>query len=198
MKRVALTGGIATGKSHIRARFESLGVPMIDADLLARTAVAPGSPGLAAIASAFGPEALDAAGRLDRPKMAARVFSDPDARRALEGIVHPVVRAAMDAWFATLPEPTPVAIADIPLLYETGLAGEFAAVIVAACDPETQVRRIMRRDGLDDSAARARLAAQLPIAGKAARADFVIDTNGSIERTDEQVEAVWRKLAGGW
>src|SRR5688572_803823 len=189
MKRVALTGGIATGKSHVRARFESLGVPTIDSDVLAREAVAPGSPGLSTIVAVFGRDVLDAAGALDRRKMAARVFVDSEARRALERIIHPVVQARTREWFESLPASTPVAIADIPLLYEVGREGEFDAVIVAACQPETQLARVMARDDLTEADARARIEAQLPIAGKAARADFVIDTNGSVERTGEQVDA---------
>lgn len=196
LKRIALTGGIATGKSHVRARFEALGVPTIDADVLAREAVAPGSPGLTTVVKVFGPDVVDAGGALDRRKMAARVFSDPDARRALEHIVHPIVQARTDAWFESLPASTSFAIADIPLLYEAGRENPFDAVIVTACDPETQVKRVMARDGVTETDARARVAAQLPIASKAARADFVIDTNGPVERTNEQIEAVLKKLVG--
>jgi dephospho-CoA kinase len=195
MKRVALTGGIATGKSHVRARFESLGVPTTDADVLAREAVAPGSAGLDTIIKVFGADVLDAGGALDRGKMAARVFFDPGARRALEQIVHPIVRESMRRWFDGLPASTPVAIADIPLLYETGREGEFDAVIVTACVPDEQMRRLAAR-GLSENDARARLDAQIPVAEKAARADYVIDTNGSIADTDRQVESLLGKLVG--
>jgi dephospho-CoA kinase len=198
MKRVALTGGIATGKSHVRARFEALGVPTIDADVLAREAVAAGSPGLAAVVRAFGSDVLDAAGALDRQRMAARVFSNPDARRALERIVHPIVQARTDDWFASLPSSTPFAIADIPLLYEAGREEAFDAVIVTACDPETQITRVMARDGITEADARARLAAQLPIASKVARADYVINTDGSLADTDARVNDVYRQLVGRW
>jgi dephospho-CoA kinase len=194
VRRVALTGGIATGKSHVRARFEALGVPTIDADVLARRAVEPGTPGLAAVVSRFGRGILDPSGALDRRALGALVFSDEDARHDLEAIVHPPVRDAMDRWFASLDASHPLAIADIPLLYETGRDGDFDAVIVVACDPETQVRRVVARDGLDTADARQRVAAQLPIAQKARLADYVVWTDGSKEETDAQVDDLHRKL----
>src|SRR5690349_18834683 len=101
LRRIALTGGIATGKSHVRAEFERLGVPAIDADVLARDAVAPGTPGLAAIIERFGRGILDDSGALDRRRLAAIVFADPVARRELEAIVHPEVRRLTNAWFAS-------------------------------------------------------------------------------------------------
>ena len=194
MKRIALTGGIATGKSHVRARFEALGVPTIDADVLARRAVEPGTPGLAAIVSRFGRGILDPSGALDRRALGALVFSDEDARHDLEGIVHPPVRDAMDRWFASLDPSHPLAIADIPLLYEAGRDGDFDAVIVVACDPGTQVRRVVARDGLDTADARQRVAAQLPIADKVRLADYVVWTDGSKEETDAQVDQLHRRL----
>ena len=195
MRRVALTGGIATGKSHVRAQFERLGVPTIDADTLAREAVAVGTPGLAAVVARFGREVLDPTGALDRHKLASVVFMDAAARRDLEAIIHPAVRQATDAWFDSLdPARYPLAIADIPLLYEVGREGDFDAVVVTAVDPETQVRRVMERDGATETEARQRLAAQLPIAEKVRRADFVIHTDGSFEQTDQQVRAVLQQL----
>ena len=164
VRRIALTGGIATGKSYVRARLEELGVPTIDADVLAREAVTPGTPGLEAVVTRFGSQVLDERGALDRQKLAAIVFADPDARRALEAIVHPAVRRAADQWFAALdPSRQRYAVADIPLLYEVGRDRDFDAVIVVACAPETQLRRAMERDGLSESDARQRLAAQWPI-----------------------------------
>ena len=196
VRRIALTGGIATGKSHVRAAFEERGVPTIDSDVLAREAVAPGTAGLAAVIERFGPDMLQPDGALDRQKLAQIVFADPDARRALEAIIHPAVRRATDKWFAALAPPKPpYAIADIPLLYEVGLDRDFEAVIVAVCDPETQVRRVMARDGISEADARQRLASQLPIAEKARRADYVIQTGGSYADTARQVEDVFRALA---
>jgi len=198
VRRIALTGGIATGKSWVRARFEDLGVPAIDSDVLAREAVAVGTPGLASVITRFGREILLPSGALDRQKLAGIVFADPDARRALEAIVHPEVRRATDEWFSALdPQSHPWALADIPLLYETGRDRDFDAVIVVACDPETQVRRVVERDGLTEQEARQRLAAQLPIAEKVAKADYVIRTDGTLDATDEQVARVWKLLAAG-
>jgi dephospho-CoA kinase len=195
VRRIGLTGGIATGKSYVRARFESLGVPTIDADLLAREAVAPGSEGLAAVARRFGSGVLDAAGALDRQALARIVFADPAARRDLEGIVHPFVRRRADEWFRSLdPKRVPFAVADIPLLFETGGQGAYDAVVVTACDPEAQVRRIVARDRVSESEARQRLAAQLPIDEKVLRADFVIRTDGTHEETDRQVRDVITRL----
>jgi dephospho-CoA kinase len=194
MRRVALTGGIASGKSYVRAQFEKLGVPTIDADVLARKAVAPGTPGLDAVVRRFGPGVLGADGALDRKTLGSIVFDDEQARRDLEAIVHPSVRAAIDEWFTSLPETTPFAIADIPLLYETGREKSFDAVIVVACDPETQIRRVMDRDSLTEGGARARLAAQLPVALKVTRADHVIQTDGSYSETDAQVLDVCRQI----
>jgi dephospho-CoA kinase len=189
-----LTGGIATGKSHVRAEFERLGVPTIDADILARAAVAPGTPGLTAVASRFGPGVLDATGGLDRRKLAAIIFDNPDARRDLEQIIHPAVRLAIDHWFAALAPKQPCAIADIPLLYETGRAGEFDVVIVTTCDPATQVRRVMARDSVSESEARQRIAAQLSSEEKARRATHVVQTDGTFDDTARQVREIYNEL----
>jgi len=194
-RRVALTGGIATGKSHVRARFEELGVPTIDSDVLAREAVQPGSAGHAAVIARFGPDILDASGMLDRRKLAGVVFSNVEARRDLEHIIHPVVRAATEAWFASVDASRhPFAIADIPLLYETGRDADFDAVIVVACHPGTQLRRVIERDKLTEAEARSRIAAQLPIEEKISRANHVIRTDGSFLDTDAQVLDVYRLL----
>ena len=198
MKRVALTGGIATGKTHVRAEFERLGVPTIDADKLARDAVADGSPGLKAVISRFGHGVLDDTGALDRRKLGSIVFHDPVARRDLEDIIHPAVRRAIDDWFASLEDKTPrFSIADIPLLFETGRHREFDVVIVAECAPSTQITRVMARDGVSESDARARVAAQMPIEEKVRRADHVINTDGSFEETNRHVRQVFDALVGG-
>jgi dephospho-CoA kinase len=197
MRRIALTGGIATGKSYVRTQFEKLGVPTSDADALAREVVAPGTPGLAAIVRRFGQDVLEPTGALDRRKLADVVFADAEARGDLEAIIHPRVKAATDRWFTALEDSHPVAIADIPLLYEAGRDADFDEVIVVACDPETQVRRTMGRDELSEKDARARLAAQLPIEDKVRRADHVIRTDGSFAETDRQVEELWLTLTGG-
>ena len=196
MRRIALTGGIATGKSHVRARFEALGVPTIDSDALARQAVAAGSAGLAAVVARFGSIVLDSQGQLDRKRMAEIVFSDPAARKALEAIIHPEVQRQTNAWFASLDSQRHAfAIADIPLLYEVNRERDFEAVIVAACHPDVQLRRLMERDALSEADARRRIDAQLPIEEKVRRADFVIRTDGSFEDTNQKVDALARQLA---
>jgi dephospho-CoA kinase len=188
--RVALTGGIATGKSYSLECFGAQGIPGIDADHLAREAVAPGTPGLAAVVRRFGPSVLSADGTLHRPALAAIVFSDSAARADLEAIIHPEVYRRIRDWFVNLPHTVPVAIADIPLLFETGHEHDFDRVVVVACTPEEQVRRLVRRDGLSLEGAYARLAAQWPIEEKVARAHHVIRTDGTLEETAAQVARV--------
>jgi dephospho-CoA kinase len=194
MLRVALTGGIGTGKSYCLERFARLGAPVIDADVLAREAVAPGTPALEAVAARFGSGVLTSEGALNRSALARIVFSDARARAALEAIVHPEVYRRIREWFANLPPGTRLGIADIPLLYETGQEHEFDRVIVAACDVVEQIRRMVVRDGFTDADARARLAAQWPIAEKVARAPIVIWTDRGFEETDRQVDEVFRSL----
>ena len=195
VRRVALTGGIASGKSYVRARFEGLGVPTIDADVLAREAVAPGTAGLAAVVTRFGRDVLRSDGTLNRERLSSVVFAAPDARKVLEALSHPTVRRATDAWFAALDAGRhPYAIADIPLLYEVGRDRDFDAVVVAACDSDTQLRRLMERDGMSEGEARQRLAAQWPIDQKVRRADYVIRTDGRYEDTDRQVRSAFERL----
>jgi dephospho-CoA kinase len=194
MVRAALTGGIATGKSYCLARFAALGVPVVDADQLARDAVAPGSPGLRAVAERFGPAVLRPDGTLDRAALGRVVFASTAARADLEALIHPEVYRRIRDWSANLPPRTRVAVADIPLLFETGNRYDFDRVIVTACTPAEQVRRIMARDGLSESDARARLEAQWPIGEKVSRADYVIRTDGAHAETDRQVRTVFEAL----
>jgi dephospho-CoA kinase len=164
MARAALTGGIATGKSFCLSVFRTLGAATIDADALAREAVAPGTTGLARVAARFGDGVLQADGSLDRAALGRVVFADRGARADLEAIIHPEVYRRIREWFANLPSGTRVALADIPLLFETGHQHQFDRIVVCACDPAEQLRRIMARDNLAAPEARARLAAQWPIA----------------------------------
>lgn len=191
-RRVALTGGIATGKSQCLAAFARLGAAVIDADQLARDAVAPGSEGLAAVVKRFGPSVLLPNGQLNRAALGAVIFADPLARQQIEAIIHPRVYTGVERWFAGLK--VPVGVADIPLLYETGREGDFDVVVVAACQPEQQLARLIARSGLSEAAARARIAAQWPIAKKVALADYVIDTSGTLAETEAATTAVWEKL----
>lgn len=194
--RIALTGGISSGKSVCLATFKQLGAPVIDADQLAREAVAPGSAGLAAVVGRFGPSVQHADGSLNRQALAALIFTSGrsmDARQELEEIIHPRVYAGIARWFAALR--APIGIADIPLLYETGRSGEFDAVVVASCRADQQLARLMARDGLSEADARARLAAQWPLADKAAHADYVIDTSGTLSETEDRTRTVWKALS---
>jgi dephospho-CoA kinase len=194
MRRVALTGGIATGKSSVRRRFAHHGVPTIDADGLAHAVIAPGTSGAARVVERFGPEVRAPDGSIDRRMLGAIVFADPAARRDLEDIVHPAVYEAINAWYAALP-PSRFAVADIPLLYETGREREFDVVVVAACEPDEQLRRVIARDGLTPDAARQRVAAQLPLTEKVRRAHHVVRTDGSHDATDAQVDALVASLS---
>lgn len=191
-RRVALTGGIATGKSHCLAVFRSLGAPVIDADQVARDVVAPGSDGLAAVVKQFGRSVLLPNGQLNRAALGMVIFADPSARQHLEDIIHPRVNAVIERWFATLAEP--LGIADIPLLFETSREDDFDLIVVAACRPDQQLARLVARTHLSEADARNRIAAQLPLADKVARADYVIDTGGTKEQTEARTKAVWRKL----
>ena len=194
MFRVALTGGIATGKSYCLERFAALGASTIDADALAREVVTTGTRGLTAVVSAFGEGVLAADGSLDRPALGRIVFGDAKARATLEAIVHPEVYRRIREWFANLPSGTRVAIADIPLVFETGHNHDFDAVVVAACAPETQLRRVIDRDRLSDADARARIAAQWPIEEKVRRATHVIWTDRGFAETDRQVHVTYDGL----
>ena len=196
MLRAALTGGIATGKSFRLSVFAALGAATIDADLLARDAVAPGTPGWSRVVARFGQGVVRSDGTLDRAALGRVVFSDRVARADLEAIVHPEVYSRIREWSANLPAGTRLAIADIPLVFETGQQHQFDCVIVCACSPAEQIRRIMARDRLSESEARDRLNAQWPIEEKVARADHVIRTDGPPEDTREQVRIVWEKLIG--
>ena len=195
MFRVALTGGIATGKSHVRGRFEALGIDTIDADRLVHEALGPGTQATISIAHRFGSAVIAVDGSVDRRRLGEQVFADDEARRDLEKLLHPAVYAAIAEWFDALARAgKALGIADIPLLYETGHEGDVDAVIVAACGPEEQVRRVMARDGLSLEDARQRVAAQMAIEDKVKRADFVIWTTGTLEETDRQVEELAKTL----
>lgn len=193
--RAALTGGIATGKSFCLAEFAAAGVPVVDADRLARDLVAPGTPAIAAIAARFGAGVIGPDGAVVRPALARLVFSDDRARRDLEAIIHPGIYRAIERWYAELGDRAePLGIADIPLLYETGREIDFDTVIVASCPPGMQVERLMARNGLTREEARLRMASQIPIGEKTARADHVIDTSGGFDETAGQVRAVLQLL----
>lgn len=198
MLRVALTGGIATGKSHVVAELRRRGIPCVDADELAHGVMTPGSEATIAIAERFGSGVLDAHGAVDRKALGAIVFSDPLARRELEAITHPAVYRAITAAmraFALLGGADMV-VADIPLLFEGGRAIEFDRVVATVCPEPIQRERLAAR-GLSASEIDLRLAAQLPAADKAARAHHVIDTSGTYEQTGAQVDELLKVLRQG-
>ena len=188
MLKVALTGGIATGKSHVLDRFRERGIPCLDADVIAHGVEAAGTEATREIAARFG-DVLTGDGAVDREKLAPIVFADPAARRDLEAIVHPAVYRAIAAGLRgfELLGGAAFAVVDVPLLYETGHEREFDRVIVTMCPPEIQIARLMAR-GMPESDARSRLAAQWPTIEKASRADFIIDTSGSFAETNHEVE----------
>ncbi|HEX5473246.1 MAG TPA: dephospho-CoA kinase [Vicinamibacterales bacterium] len=191
---MALTGGIATGKSYCLRRFAELGAPVIDADRLAREAVEPGTPGLAAVSAQFGSGVLAPDGSLDRAALGRLVFADAHARAALEAIIHPDVYRRIREWIANQPSGVRLAIADIPLVFETGHNHDFDRVVVAACERAEQVRRVIARDGLGDEEARARIAAQWPIEEKVKRASYAIWTDRGNAETDAQVRELYAVL----
>jgi dephospho-CoA kinase len=196
MKRVALTGGIATGKSVVRGQLEKLGVPTIDADTVARDVVAPGTPALAAIVARFGNGVLDQLRELDRRQLGAIVFANADARRDLERIVHPAVQASIDAWLVAMDRQNhKLAVAVIPLLYETGREHDFDVVITTACAADEQLRRVMARDSLNEFQAKQRISAQLSTEEKVRRADHTIWTDGSYDETRRQLVELLEQLA---
>jgi dephospho-CoA kinase len=198
MRLIGLTGGIATGKSTFAAALRAHGAAVIDADALARAAVAKGTPALADIAREFGADVLAPDGGLDRARMAARVFADPATRARLEAIVHPRVREAFRAERDRLAaEGRALAFYDVPLLYEAGLSGEVELVVVVWAPRQVQVARLASRDGLARDAAEARLAAQLPIDDKAARADVVVTNDGDLAALQAKAPLLLADLAAG-
>ena len=192
--RVALSGGIATGKSHCLVGFAALGVPVVDADQIARQVVAPGTAGFQAVVARFGQEVVGPTGELDRQALGRVVFADPAARRDLEALTHPGIYARIEQWFQRHEGGAAAfAMADIPLLYETGHDRDFDRTVVAACSPAQQRERLILR-GLSAADAEQRLTSQLPIDLKIRRATYVIDTSGTPAATDRQVVEVWEKL----
>jgi dephospho-CoA kinase len=190
---VGLTGGIASGKSTVARMLAEKGVPVIDADALAREVVEPGTPALARIAARWPEVVRD--GVLDRKALGAVVFARPEERAALEAIVHPAIRAEVERRLAALEAAgAEVAVYEAALLVEAGLDEELDALVVVALPEEEQVRRLVARDGLSAEAARARVAAQAPLAEKVRRADYVIDNTGDLAALRRRVDEVWSAL----
>lgn len=194
MIRVGLTGGIASGKSTVGEMLRRRGAVLVDADQLARDVVAPGTEGLAAVAARFGPGVLAADGGLDRAALGALVFDDEQAREDLNGIVHPLVRAARASIEAQVLDPRAIVVQMIPLLVETGQAGAFDAVVVVDVAEQVQRERLMERNALDAEQAQARIDAQASRAERLRVADYVILNDAGLAELEERTHAVWHEL----
>lgn len=192
---LGVTGGIASGKSLVTETFRSLGALVVSADELAREAVRPGSETLRRLVGQFGREILQTDGSLDRKALAERVFTDAGAREALNRITHPAIAALAEKRLQELSRQAGrLVVYEAPLLFEAGAEKRVDAVLVVRIAEPLQVERLMRRDGLSEAQARARIDSQIPQAEKVARADYVIDNSGSPEATSEQVRKIFRQL----
>lgn len=196
MKQYGLTGGIATGKSAVAAILRrDLGVTVIDADLLARQVVAPGQPALEEIRERFGAEMLLEDGSLNRKALGARVMSDDEARSDLNAITHPrIFQAIRDGLAACEKRGEAAAVIEAALMVETGSYRAYDALLVVDCDPETQLRRLMEREAMDESTARRWISAQMPLSDKRSVADLVIENNGTLEDLQKAVGRAWDQL----
>jgi len=193
---VGLTGGIATGKSTVSALLRQLGGEIIDADLLAREVVEPGQPALTQIVTEFGRDLLTAAGELDRKKLGAIVFANPERRLRLEAITHPAIRDRFLTRLDDLAERGFVGLVvfDAAVMIESGNYKNMDRLVVVVTDDATQMARLLARDGTDDAENRRKISSQMPLAEKAKLADYVIDNSGTREATAEQVRRVFAAL----
>jgi dephospho-CoA kinase len=192
MRLIGVTGGIATGKSTVDRLLAARGAIVIDADELAREAVRPGERALDELAARFGPGVLLPDGSLDRARLGAIVFADPQARRDLERITHPRIAELMQEDIAAaIAGPAPLVAVDIPLLFESSREAMFEGVLLVYAPPEVQIRRLRERNGLDETAALQRLAAQLPIDEKRGLATWIIDNSNGLDATSRAVEEWW-------
>ncbi|KRC51150.1 dephospho-CoA kinase [Leifsonia sp. Root227] len=196
MHLIGLTGGIASGKSTIARRLAEHGAVVVDADRIAREVVEPGTPALAQIAETFGPDVIAADGSLNRPALGAIVFADEDARLKLNAITHPAVLATSTERFRAAGEADPdaVVVYDVPLLVESANEYPFDLVVVAHASAATRIRRLMELRGTDEEEARRRVGSQATDEERLAVADVVIDTDGTLEQTIAQTDALWDRL----
>ena len=193
MLRVGLTGGIGSGKSEVSSRLRALGAVVIDSDVLAREVVAKGTDGLAEVVREFGPEVLDEHGALNRPKLGAIVFGDDEARKRLEAIIHPRVRARA-AQIEAEAGPDAIVVHDIPLLVETGQADRFDAVVVVDVPPAVQLERLTGSRGMTADEATARIRSQASREDRLAVAAYVVDNTGTPDDLDRRVGELWERL----
>lgn len=190
---IGLTGGIACGKSTVAAMLVRRGALLVDADRIAREVVEPGTPVLAQVIERFGADLLQEDGSLNRKKLGERIFGDPEARRDLEQLLHPPIRATMRERMRAYQSEFPdrLVVVDIPLLYESGLQSMVEQVMVVYVPREVQLTRLIARDGLSPEQAEQRLQSQMPIEEKRRLADILIDNTGSLEETEKQIDAFW-------
>jgi len=195
MLRVGLTGNIAAGKSTVAEVWRSLGTTVVDADELARRAVDPGTPAFSAIAAEWGEAVVEPDGGLDRAALRRIVFADPAARERLEQIVHPAVAELREELYREAEaRGEPVIVADIPLLFEVGLVDEFDVVVLVDAPEETRLARLVGDRGLDPAEAQKMIAAQMSPALKRARADYVIENEGTVDEVRRRARDVWQEL----
>ena len=197
MLKVGLTGSIAVGKTFVDDVFRELGVPVLDADQVARDVVAPATVGLRRVVEEFGESVLAADGKLDRPKLGSIVFNDEEKRLKLNSIIHPLVFEVQDAWLKECEAETPdgIAIVDAALMIEAGGYKRFDKLVVVWCEPDLQLQRLMARDGLSREDAERRIASQMPQDEKKSYADHLIDTSGGFDATRQQVADVFAELS---
>ena len=195
MLKIAITGGAGTGKSTVARMFAELGAEVLDADQVAREAVAVGEPAWTELRRLYGPEYFHENGELNRSRLAQLVFADPEERRRLDGIIHPVVAQRLQARFTDLERRgVKLVMVEVPLLFETGRERGFDRVIVVAAPEAVQIRRLQGRDRRGEAEIRGILKAQWPLADKVARADYVVDNGGERGVTARQVKNIWAEL----
>ena len=194
MLLVGLTGGIGSGKSTVARMLAARGAVVLDADAFARDAVAAGTPGFRAVVERFGREIVGPEGELDRGRLAAIVFADDEARRDLEAIVHPEVRRRLLRSIEAHTDADDILVIDSPLLVEAGQGGSVQLLVVVTAPEEAQLERLATGRGMSERDVRARMAAQMPLEEKAAKADVVLDNAGDLKDLERQVERLWRDL----
>jgi dephospho-CoA kinase len=195
MLKIAITGGAGSGKSTVARMFAELGAEVLDADAAAREAVAVGQPAWQELKGLYGADFFHADGSLDRSRLAKRVFDNPEERRRLEALIHPLVLQKLMARARELERRgADLVLVEVPLLYETGREGDFDRVMVVAAPEGERIRRLKERDGRGEAEIQGILAAQWPLADKATRADYVVDNGGELADTRKQVKNIWKKF----
>ncbi|MHB8070274.1 MAG: dephospho-CoA kinase [Desulfobaccales bacterium] len=195
MLKIAITGGAGSGKSVVARMFQEIGAAVLDADAVAHAVVAVGAPAWQELKEVFGPEFFLEDGELNRPLMARRVFTDPQARERLNEIVHPFVAQEIRTRLEELErQGVKMVLVEVPLLFEAGLAAGYDKVIVVDADPREQIERLQARDSRGDAEIQGLIQAQMPLTEKVSRADYVVDNRRSLDETRRQVQTIWENL----